>query len=75
MNRHQTLAVALVAAAGGFVAGRAAVPASARAADGAPVPGSAGGSEGARTMVGFQLVPASGPQQKDLLVRGWDTGD
>jgi len=69
MNRRHTLALALITAAAGFSLGRISAPAPAHAAP-AEAPGA-----GVRTMVGFQLVPADGVRTKDLLIRGWDTGD
>ncbi len=70
MRRREAIALVLVAMAAGFAAGRLSLPQLATAAG-----GEAGGGGAERTMVGFQLVPASGPRQRDLLIRGWDTGD
>jgi hypothetical protein len=71
MNRRHTLALALITAAAGFALGRITLPATAMAS---PAEG-AGAPAGIRTMVGFQFVPAAGERTKDLLIRGWDTGD
>lgn len=71
MNRRHTLALALITAAAGFALGRLTLPAVAMAS-----PAESAGSAGSiRTMVGFQFVPADGGRTKDLLIRGWDTGD
>ena len=75
MNRRQTAALVVIAAAGAFAAGRATIPAPAHAAMSAAMAGTAPGTAAQRTTVSFQFVPAGGPRQSDLLIRGWDTGD
>lgn len=75
MNRRQTTVLVLLAAAGAFVLGRATTPGLAQAESPAPAEAAQGGQGGVRTMVHFQFVPADGVRTKDLLIRGWDTGD
>lgn len=76
MNRRHTTALLLIAAAAAFVLGRATTPDHARGETPAPRQAAKGpGQAGLRTMVHFQFVPAGGERTKDLLIRGWDTGD
>ena len=75
MNRRHTLALVLIAAAAAFVLGRATTPGLAQAESPAPAEAAQAQGAGLRTMVHFQFVPADGVRTKDLLIRGWDTGD